>query len=53
MRDLDVALNKVKELIDDKEILKKELKENKKASCGVTCGKYKVFMKVEVLEGVV
>lgn len=53
MRDLDITLNKAKELIDDREILKEELKANKEAGCGITCGKYKVSIKVEMLEGVV
>lgn len=53
MRDLDIALNKAKELIDDREMLKDELKANQKANCHITCGKYKVSIKVEVLEGVV
>lgn len=53
MRDLDIALNKAKELIDDKKMPKEELETNQKADCHVICGKYKVSMKVEVLEGVV
>lgn len=50
MRGLDIVLNKAKELIGDKNAIKEELKENQKADCHVICGRYKVSVKVELLE---